>query len=574
MASAECSHETKECTRRVFEAVNQNSVSLLQSARKTYSEIQLLISLAECNEEGETPLAIAIKSNYVSVVDEIMRFMELDCNIVENEFKLTFVINQLLLQQIPIKELIDVLIVADTDIFLKSTEWLMFIAKIFLKSNSLTRQDTIILLELIGSVIITQLCDENFEEETVLYGNCGLECWRKAMTLRYFPTDGGDLLLKLPNVLVPSELTSVIFGSAVEVATIEELDLLQKDFERNYFPDADRRLPCVKRMLIQAFLVIRRITTQEHLGHPHWFYLESLATFADVFMDSDDNIGIKPCLFILEELNGFDPNLLPLKSFDLFTDLLDMLSLKFVDHLSEPPNSPRGRELNYANLLMVTKWITSMQSSDFQFENVISFHPLLVVYRLVFVMKSISSRITSEEQQKLEKFYGDFFRDFPERTTTVLHVAVVDNICDSTNYERLQTIQRLLQFGADPNAIDEKGQNPLHLLAAATQFTDENESVPLFQALLEAETHLDAAGDDGKTVLCILKEKLRGNVHHYFESLIKTVFSLSCCCARVIRRHGIPLEDWLPPHLKKLISSHNAKALASIDLHQPPPGGC
>ena len=129
MASAECSHETKECTRRVFEAVNQNSVSLLQSARKTYSEIQLLISLAECNEEGETPLAIAIKSNYVSVVDEIMRFMELDCNIVENEFKLTFVINQLLLQQIPIKELIDVLIVADTDIFLKSTEWLMFIAK-------------------------------------------------------------------------------------------------------------------------------------------------------------------------------------------------------------------------------------------------------------------------------------------------------------------------------------------------------------------------------------------------------------------------------------------------------------
>ena len=427
-----------------------------------------------------------------------MRFMELDCNIVENEFKLTFVINRLL-HQISIKELIDVLIVADTDIFLKSTEWLMFIAKIFLKSNSLTRQDTIILLELIGSVIITQLCDENFEEETVLYGNCGLECWRKAMTLRYFPADGGDLLLKLPNALVPSELTSVIFGSAVEVATIEELDLLQKDFERNYFPDADRRLPCVKRMLIQAFLVIRRITTQDHLGH----------------------------------------------------------------------HRPPARQHRI--------------------------QPLLVVYRLVFVMKSISSRITSEEQQKLEKFYCDFFRDFPERTTTVLHVAVVDNICDSTNYERLQTIQRLLQFGADPNAIDEKGQNPLHLLAAATQFTDENESVPLFQALLEAETHPDAAGDDGKTVLCILKEKLRGNVHHYFESLIKTVFPLSCC-ARVIRRHGIPLEDWLPPHLKKLISSHNAKGkqiirsltfsseiinnflnyyyLASIDLHQPPPGGC
>ena len=71
MASAECSEETVECTRLVFEAVNKNSVSLLKSARYTYSEIQLVTSLAECNEDGETPLAIAIKSNYFSVVKVI-----------------------------------------------------------------------------------------------------------------------------------------------------------------------------------------------------------------------------------------------------------------------------------------------------------------------------------------------------------------------------------------------------------------------------------------------------------------------------------------------------------------------
>ena len=104
MASAECSHETKECTRRVFEAVNQNSVSLLKSAIKTYSVIQLLTSLAECNEEGETPLAIAIKSDDVFVVDEIMLFLEYDCNIKENQLQLTFVFNQLLLHKISIKE--------------------------------------------------------------------------------------------------------------------------------------------------------------------------------------------------------------------------------------------------------------------------------------------------------------------------------------------------------------------------------------------------------------------------------------------------------------------------------------
>ena len=416
------------------------------------------------------------------------------------------------------------------------------------------------------------------------------------MTLRHFPTDGGDLLPKLPNFNVPSESSSFIFGSAVEVATIKKLHLLElKCCRRDCWGFFTRFKPSVKRVLIQALLVIRRISAQEHLGHLQWLYPQSLIDYAGFVRKLNDNFRNKTGLFILEELNRYDPNLFSLRSFGNLIKTLDRLSSYFVELSRESPDSPRGRELNYSNLLIITKLANSIQPNQHpHFQNIANIYVLMDVnYRLVFVLDS--SRLTSEEQQKLEKFYCDFFRDFPERTTTVLHVAVVDNICDSTNYERLQTIQRLLQFGADPNAIDEKGQNPLHLLAAATQFTDENESVPLFQALLEAETHLDAAGDDGKTVLCILKEKLRGNVHHYFESLIKTVFPLSCC-ARVIRRHGIPLEDWLPPHLKKLISSHNAKGkqiirsltfsseiinnflnyyyLASIDLHQPPPGGC
>ena len=382
MTSAECSEDTKECTRRVFEAVNQNSVSLLKSAIKTYSVIQLLTSLAECNEEGETPLAIAIKSDDVFVVDEIMLFLEYDCNIKENQLQLTFVFNQLLLHKISIKELIEDLILYrfQSD---RMTMWLMFIAKIFHKSNSLTRQDKIILLEMIGTVIITQLCHDHFPEEEVEWnGNCGLECWRKAMTLRYFPTDGGSPLPKLPNVLVPSVSSSVIFESAVEVATIEELDLLQEDFERNFFWSSgmrEMRVPCVKRLVIQALLFIRRISDQEDLEHPNWLYLQSLFDLADVWR-FENYFGINLYLFILEELNGFDPNLFSLKSFYIFIISLDRLSNYFVDHLREPSNSPRGRELNYANLLMITKWITSIQfNPDFEY---FECRVLEVVYRL------------------------------------------------------------------------------------------------------------------------------------------------------------------------------------------------
>jgi hypothetical protein len=222
MASVECSKETEECTRRVFEAVNNNSVSLLVSARKTYREIQLLISLAECNEEGETPLEIAIKRNYAFVVEEIVLFLAnvLDHNIAKNQLKPTFVINQLkptfvinqLLNRIPIKQLIDTLMTLIHDHKELRRKWLMFIAKIVIKSNSLTRKDKIILLELLGAALITRLCLGNFDEGDLGKALCGLECWREAMSLRYFPTeDGDDPLPKLPNVHVPSLLSSVIF---------------------------------------------------------------------------------------------------------------------------------------------------------------------------------------------------------------------------------------------------------------------------------------------------------------------------------------------------------------------------
>jgi hypothetical protein len=141
----------------------------------------------------------------------------------------------------------------------ESTKWMTFIAQFFIKSNSYTRQDKIILLELIGAALIIALDLNRFANQSV----CGLECWREAMTLRYFPALGQPVIPKLPAVFVPSVLYSSVFGSVVEVATIEDVDLLQEDFERNYLSlDANMRLPCVKRMIIQAHLVIRRISSQ------------------------------------------------------------------------------------------------------------------------------------------------------------------------------------------------------------------------------------------------------------------------------------------------------------------------
>ena len=95
------------------------------------------------------------------------------------------------------------------------------------------------------------------------------------MTLRYFPQDGEPLLPKVPAIYVPTQASSDIFGSTPEIMTMEELKLLEEDFERYSSFNSDLTLLFKDRLLIQALLVMRRIFTQANLEHPHWLYLGS-----------------------------------------------------------------------------------------------------------------------------------------------------------------------------------------------------------------------------------------------------------------------------------------------------------
>jgi hypothetical protein len=133
-----------------------------------------------------------------------------------------------------------------------------------------------------------------------------------------------------------SAASSVVFGSATEVATMEELDLLQEDVEHN-FESFDHVFPlsCVKRMKIQALLVTRRISNQAGLEHPYLLYLTGLCNFADVFEREETSLRerktlINIYLLILEQLNGFDPTLLPRKTFDVFNTAICLLSNLFL----------------------------------------------------------------------------------------------------------------------------------------------------------------------------------------------------------------------------------------------------
>jgi hypothetical protein len=155
--------------------------------------------LAQCNEEGETPLTVAMKRKNIRVTKEMVTWM-LDyqdhlSHKKECKSMPIFIIDQLS-HHIPVLEahrmyhrfrhaISGESLIGDWR-FCDRKSWLELIDLVFLQSTSLTRQDKIIALELIGALAIIH-CYESMTR-------FALKCWREAMTLRYFPQDGEPLL--------------------------------------------------------------------------------------------------------------------------------------------------------------------------------------------------------------------------------------------------------------------------------------------------------------------------------------------------------------------------------------------
>jgi hypothetical protein len=263
----------------------------------TYSEIEVLTNLVQCNEKGETPLEIAMKGENIYLIDELVKYLkrvavravrqstylESDSKTIESaKCRVLIVmtaIDQLFFCRMPIMELIEHLTHLSFDIFSsmwEKSEWFDMLAKVVIKSTLLSRTDKIIVLELMGA---SSFC--NTSGKTPLM----FRCWRDAMSLRYLPTDGEPLL---PKILLASTSTStsstsvassIVFGSDLEVNSMEELNLLEENSKFNiYLFDREERKRIRELLQRQSLLVIRRITSQANHGHHGHLELEQMST--------------------------------------------------------------------------------------------------------------------------------------------------------------------------------------------------------------------------------------------------------------------------------------------------------
>jgi hypothetical protein len=133
----------------------------------------------------------------------------------------------------------------------------------------------------------------------------------------------------------------------------------------------------------------------------------------------------------------------------------NILSNFLISHLY---SSERQELYSYGNLLVPTQFIgrvanffanPSMMSSVKFGASDSTFDLTELIYRFLFVLDSVSHRLSNQIKEQLEENYSNYIKNmFQVRTITVLHAAI-------TNFRvKLRPIRLILRLGAEVTATN------------------------------------------------------------------------------------------------------------------------
>ena len=386
-------------------------------------------------------------------------------------------------------------------------------------TSSITRLEKIVALELMGAAFIFKQILHTRRKSLCKKNPCetgpwrGLQCWKAAMIYRNSTIDDDPPIPKIPYVF--SEIALSAFGDTVEIMTLEELELLERQSTLRG-STKDWHLLCGP-LVVQALLVSKRIFSQNNTGQsgPNSFHLDNLLHYGLYCkFHQQYSRAINISLLILEHSKGFNPNSSH-KCVKMFAETFDLMLVCLKRR--QPPNSILKQELSSANLLAAAKFGIEI------FTNMLPIPPVTlperqlfdIIERTYFFISNWLPRLDQQEVQQLTEYLSRYIHRYNQNTgvTSLLHVAIemIDyhgGLSPFSTRQAISIIRLLLEAGANPNATDRNGKTPLHFLAEKYSQDETSESYfIIFQALLDAGGYLDQAAPNGKTVLCMLKDR-------------------------------------------------------------------
>ena len=179
---------------------------------------------------------------------------------------------------------------------------------------------------------------------------------------------------------------------------------------------------------------------------------------------------------------------------------------------------------------------------------------LLSVKLISFISKFrfLGETNTSKALVLLRKLCRQDPRD--ELGNTLLHEIVFYEMRNfSSSFPVLDALKLLLEAGCDVNAVNNKGNTPLHL---AVTLKPSNERVHIFtnmlKVLFDGGAHHDFVNNDGKTPM----DMAQTDEARMILSSEKRKLELKCISAGAVKKFGIPYSGVVPKTLEKYISMH------------------
>ncbi|KAH9524939.1 Protein fem-1 C [Bulinus truncatus] len=392
-----------------------------------------------------------------------------------------------------------------------------------------SRVEKIEALELLGATYIDRKRDNL----------AALEVWHRAMKLRF---EDGQKSFPKPTNVKPVEA----YEYAVEAHSSSVLDEIVSD------PDE---------MRMQALLVRERILGPAHPDTSYYIRYRG-ALYAD--MGNFDRC-ISLWMYALEmQQSALEPvSPMTQSSFLSFAELFSFMTSEW-----------RGKDLfsclKFQNLMAVLQHaVEEVQraiacgknqktaTGDAESRNLSNLKRLMViVLHLLCLMTRLESLLSVDDKLDFRKIVYRLVRMAPlgVKRSTLLHLACTRETTDVGRYPickfpSLDVINLLIEVGADPNAIDEDGNFPLHIAA---------KDVPLdrqvIKVLVESGSHIDACNNKGDTA----RELLQTVPLHSIVPPLKFT-TLQCLASREIAKYRIPYKGIIGLELEKTVELHLSK---------------